>query len=44
MGGVSAVTQIDERCTTLVRDLAHPVLARLRLWYETHLPRLLAAR
>jgi N-acetylmuramate 1-kinase len=29
--------------TYLARNLAHPVLARLRVWYETHLPRLTAA-
>lgn len=27
----------------LARNLAHPVLARLRVWYETHVPRLTAA-
>jgi len=26
----------------LVRNLAHPVLSELRLWYETHLPALVA--
>ena len=28
----------------LARNLAHPVLARLKAWYEAHLPRLAADR
>jgi aminoglycoside/choline kinase family phosphotransferase len=27
----------------LARNLNHPALARLRTWYETHLPRLVAS-
>jgi len=27
----------------LARNLAHPALARLKVWYENHLPRLVPA-